>query len=150
MGTTQETDMKNLGKFALALFLALGLPTVASAQYRDLDTALANLARGFGSGDTQAIVAGMADGDKVMLQFPGLVEQSGFYGRDQATYILEGLFSKAKPTGFEQENARKATAEGQYYITGTWTVAGGTRELYITLRNKNDRWAVVSLRSGSK
>src|SRR5262245_3732161 len=122
-------------KFAMAAVVALGMPVIASAQYKDLDTALSNLGRGFGSGDTQAIVAGMTDGDgeKVELQFPGLIQQGGFYGRDQATYVLEQLFAKAKPTGFEQRSARKVSSEGQYHITGEWEVAGGARELYITL-----------------
>lgn len=135
----------------IALSLAF-LPVIASAQYKDLDTAMSNLSRGFGSGDTQAIVAGMTDGDQVQLQFPGLIEQNGFFGRDQATYILEGLFSKARPNGFEQQSARKVSSEGQYHITAMWNVAGGARELYITLRNKGDqRWSIVSVRSaGSK
>src|SRR5881409_2868704 len=92
----------------IAFVLAL-VPLAASAQYKDLDTAMSNLTRGFGSGDPQAIVSGIADGDKVMLQFPGLTDQSGsdFYGRDQAAYLLDGLFNKVHPTGFEQESARK-------------------------------------------
>jgi len=137
-------------------FLLAFVPLVASAQYKDLDVALSNLTRGFGSGDPQAIVSGIADGDKVMLQFPGLTDQSGsdFYGRDQAAYLLDGLFNKVHPTGFEQESARKISSEGQYHITGTWTIQVGgkseTRELYVTLRNKNDRWSIVAIRSAGK
>ena len=134
--------------------LLLFVPLAASAQFKDLDTAMSNLTRGFGSGDAQAIVAGIGEGDKVQLQFPGLVDQSGFYGRDQVAYILDGLFNKVKPAGFEQTNTRKVSAEGQYHITGLWTVQSGgkteARDLYITLRSKNDRWSVVSIRSASK
>src|SRR6267143_4875974 len=139
----------------IAIVLAL-VPLAASAQYKDLDTAMSNLTRGFGSGDPQAIVSGIADGDQVMLQFPGLIQQSGsnVYGRDQAAYLLDGLFSKIHPTGFEQQSARKVSAEGQYYITASWTIqAGGkadTRELYITLKKQGDKWAVTSVRSGGK
>ncbi|HEY8132046.1 MAG TPA: hypothetical protein VII12_09150 [Thermoanaerobaculia bacterium] len=139
----------------IAFLLAL-VPLVAAAQYKDLDVALSNLTRGFGGGDPQAIVSGIADGDKVMLQFPGLIDQSGsdFYGRDQAAYLLDGLFNKVHPTGFEQESARKISSEGQYHITGTWAIQVGgkseTRELYITLRNKNDRWSIVAVRSAGK
>jgi hypothetical protein len=142
--------MRTWTKFALSAVVALGLPVIAAAQYKDLDTALSNLARGFGNGDTQAIVAGMADGDQVQLQFPGLVDQSGFFGRDQATYILEQVFSKAKPTGFDQKHLQKVSAEKQYVIDGTWDTAGGQRMLYITLRQKGDKWAIVSVRSGGK
>ena len=89
-----------------------------------------------------------------MLQFPGLIEQSGFFGRDQAAYLLDGLFSKVHPTAFEQQNAKKMSAEAQYHITGTWTIQNAgkpeTRELYITLRNKDDQWSVVSIRSAGK
>jgi hypothetical protein len=135
----------------LAVVLAF-VPLVASAQFKDLDVALSSLTRGFGSGDPQAVVAGIAPGDKVMLQFPGLIEQNGFFGRDQAAYLLDGLFSKVHPTGFEQQSARKVSAEGQYYITASWTIqAGGkaeTRELYITLKKQGDKWAVTSVRSG--
>jgi hypothetical protein len=137
-------------KLALATVVTLGIPVVASAQYKDLDAAMSSLSRGFGSGDTQAIVAGIADGDQVQLQFPGLIDQSGFFGRDQATYVLEGLFAKAKPTGFEQQNTRKVSAEKQYHITAMWNVAGGPREIYITLKNTNDKWSIVSVRSAGK
>ena len=137
-------------KLALATALALSMPVIASAQYRDLDTALSNLVRGFGDSDTQAIIAGIAEGDQVQLQFPGLITQSGFFGRDQATYILEQLFAKAKPTGFEQKTVEKVSNEAQYLIIGQWNVAGGARTLYITLRNKADKWSIVSLKSIGK
>jgi len=139
----------------IATLLAF-VPLVASAQYKDLDVALSNLSRGFGGGDPQAIVSGISDGDKVNLQFPGLIDQSGstFYGRDQAAYLLDGLFGRVHPTAFEQQSARKESSEGQYHITGTWAIQNAgkpdTRELYITLHNKNDRWSIVSVRSAGK
>src|SRR5882757_4035966 len=136
-------------------FLLLFVPLIASAQFKDLDAAMTNLKHGFTTGDPQAIVAGMATGDQVMLQFPGLVEQSGFFGRDQASYLLDGLFNKVKPTAFEEQNARKKSAEAQYDITGSWTIQNGgkpkTRELYITLHQKpGGQWSVVSIRSAGK
>ncbi len=131
-------------------FLLLFVPLVASAQFKDLDAAMSNLTRGFGSGDVQAIVAGIGDGEQVMLEFPGMVDKRGFFGRDQAVYLLDELFNKAKPTGFEQLKARKVSAEGQYHITARWTVESGDRDLYITLREKNDRWSIASVRSASK
>jgi len=137
----------------IAIVLAL-VPLAASAQYKDLDTAMSNLTRGFGSGDPQAIVSGIADGDQVMLQFPGLIDQSGFFGRDQAAYLLDGLFNKVHPTGFDQQSARKNSAQGQYNITATWSIENGgkaeTRDLYITLRQKNDRWSIASVRAAGK
>jgi hypothetical protein len=142
----------------IAIVLAF-VPLIASAQYKDLDVALSNLTRGFGSGDPQAIVSGIPDGGQVMLSFPGLIQQSGsnaFYGRDQAAYLLDQLFGRVHPSGFEQESARKISSEGQYHITGTWTIQNAgkseTRELYITLQHndKNDRWSIVSARSASK
>jgi hypothetical protein len=137
----------------IAVLVAL-MPLVASAQFSDLDTAVQNLTRGFGSGDPQAVVAGVAPGDKVMLQFPGLIAENGFYGRDQAAYLLDGLFSKVHPTAFEQQSARKFSAEGQYQITAIWTIQVGgkaeSRELYITLKKQGEKWAVTSVRSGGK
>lgn len=130
------------------------VPLAALAQYKDLDTALANVKRGFGSGETQAIVSGIPSGDQVRLQFPGLVPQNGanFYGRDQAAYLLDALFSKVKPRGFEQKSASKVSAENQWHITGTWTIQNGgkaeERDLYITLQNKNDRWSLFAVTSG--
>lgn len=131
------------------------VPLIASAQFRDLDTAMSNLNRGFGGGDVQAIVAGIAEGEKVRLQFPGLVANDGFFGRDQAALLLDGLFNKVQPSGFEPTNvAKKTTAEGQYHITAKWniTVAGKpeTRDLYITLRSAGDRWVVASVQSASR
>lgn len=135
-------------------FVLMFVPLMASAQFRDLDAAMSNLDRGFGSGDVQAIVAGIEGGDQVMLQFPGLMEQSGFFGRDQAAYLLDGVFNKAKPSGFQHVSAKKSSAEGQYHITARWTInAGGTteaRDLYVTLQKKGDRWTVASVRSASK
>jgi hypothetical protein len=137
----------------IALVLAF-VPLVASAQFKDLDSAMTSLSHGFGSGDAQAIVSGIGEGDQVMLQFPGLVTQNGFFGHDQAAYLLDGLFNKVHPNGFEQLSARKKSAEGQYDITASWTITNGgkaeARDLYITLRNKNDRWSIASVRSGSK
>ena len=145
--------MKLWKKTAVALSLML-FPMIASAQFKTLDTAMSNLTRGFGGGDAQAIVAGIGDGDQVMLQFPGLVDQSGFFGRDQAAYLLDGLFSKVKPVSFEQRSARKVSAEGQYHITATWTIQSNgkpeARDLYITLRPKGESWSIVSVRSASK
>ena len=106
-------------KFAALL---LFVPLVASAQFRDLDSAMSNLKRGFSSGDPQAIVAGMASGDKVMLQFPGLIEQSDFFGRDQAAYLLDGLFNKVKPT------AMKYVTEYEK-ANGAGSAAGSAKQL---------------------
>ena len=135
-------------------FMLLFVPLIASAQFRDLDAAMSNLDRGFGSGDVQAVVAGIGESEQVMLQFPGLVEQSGFFGRDQAAYLLDKLFNQAKPSGFEQVGVKRNSAEGQYVITARWTVAPGgqpeVRDLSIILRSRNDRWSVVSVRSGGK
>lgn len=128
-------------------FVLLFVPLAASAQFRDLDTAMANLERGFGSGDVDPIVAGIARDEQVMLQFPGLTEQSGFFGRDQAAYLLDGLFNKVKPSGFERVSARGVRAEGQYHITAKWNISDGPRDLYITLKQTDGRWAVVSVRS---
>jgi hypothetical protein len=146
-----ENNMKLWTRMA---FIVAFVPLVASAQFKDLDTAMSNLERGFGGGDVQAIVAGVSEGEKVMLQFPGLAEQSGFFGRDQAVYLLDGLFNKVRPSGFEQVKARKVSAEGQYHITARWSIESGgkseDRELYITLRNKDDGWSVVSVRAAGK
>ncbi len=135
-------------------FALLFVPLVASAQYKDLDAALSNLSRGFGSGDAQAIVAGIGDGDKVMLEFPGLVEQSGFFGRDQAAYLLDGLFNRVRASSFDQQSAKGQSAQKQYHISGPWAIQVGdkaeSRDLYITLQNKNDRWSVASIRAASK
>ena len=135
-------------------FVLLFVPLVASAQYRDLDVAMANLSRGFGSEDVQAIVAGVADGEQIQLQFPGIVEQSGFFGRDQAALMLDAIFNRVEATGFEEVSTRKQTAENQYHITARWTVKvdgrAQTRDLYITLRQKADRWSIASVRAASR
>ncbi len=139
----------------IAMLLTIALtPLIASAQFKDLDVAMSNLTRGFGSGDSQAIVSGIGDADQVQLQFPGLVSQSGMFGRDQAAYLLDGLFNKAKPVSFDPLNQKKVSSEQQYHISGRWTiqVAGKpeVRDLYIILRSKGDRWAIVSVRSASQ
>ena len=143
-------------KKMIAVFvMLLAFPALAAAQgFKDLDTALAAVSRGFERGETQAVIGGVAEGDQVMLQFPGLVQQSGWMGRDQASYLLDELFGKVQPNGFEQVSARKVSAEGQYHITANWQISRGgqteNRELYITLRNKNDRWSIASIRSAGR
>jgi hypothetical protein len=142
-------------RMMLAAMILTFVPLAAQAQFKDLDTAMSNLNRGFGSGDAQAVVAGIGESDQVRLQFPGLIEQNGnYYGRDQAAYLLDGLFNRVKPSGFDLKRATKKSAEGQYEIAATWTVqvAGKpqARDLYITLRNNKDHWSVASIQSGSK
>lgn len=128
-------------------FAMLFVPLVASAQFRDLDAAMSNLERGFGSGDVDAIVAGIGADSQVQLQFPGLADKDGFFGRDQAAYLLDGLFNRVKPSGFERVSAKGARSEGQYHIKGRWATAAGERDLYITLQQRDGRWTVVSVRS---
>ena len=146
--------MKNLRRMGLTLALLL-VPAVASAQgFRDLDSALGALSRGFERGDANAIVGGIVAGDQVMLQFPDLVQQSGFFGRDQAAYLLQELFDRTSPSGFEQRSARKNSAEGQYDITARWTISpnGRTevRDLYITLRSRGDSWSIATIRTAGR
>jgi hypothetical protein len=138
--------MKSWARYA---FVLLFVPIMASAQFRDLDAAMSNLERGFGGGDVDAIVSGIGSDDQVMLQFPGLTDKEGFFGRDQAAYLLDGLFNKTRPSGFERLSAKGARSEGQYHIKARWTTSQGDRDLYITLQQKDGRWAVASVKSGS-
>ena len=133
----------------LAAMTLMFVPLVAQAQFKDLDVAMSNLTRGFGSGDAQAIVSGIGEGDQVRLQFPGLIEQNGnIYGRDQAAYLLDGLFNKVKPSGFERVSAKGARADKQYHIKARWSTGAGDRDLYITLQQqKDERYTIVSIRS---
>lgn len=135
-------------------FVLLFVPLVASAQFKDLDAALSNLERGFGSGDVQAIIAGIGDGEKVEMQFPGLIEQNGIFGRDQAALLLDELFNKVKPGEFEPTNSRKVSSEDQYYIKGKWSVSVDGKQqqrvLYVTLRKSGDRYSIASIKSAGK
>ncbi|HUF18977.1 MAG TPA: DUF4783 domain-containing protein [Thermoanaerobaculia bacterium] len=133
-----------------AFIILLFVPVVASAQYRDLDSAMSNLARGFERGQTQNIIEGISTGDKINLEFPGLVTESGFFGRDQASYLLDELFNKTKPTGFERRTARGGSSSGAYNIKASWTVSQGERDLYITLKEQDGRWLIVSIRSAGR
>jgi hypothetical protein len=138
---------RSFGVIMSTLFLVLLVPVVASAQFRDLDTAMSNLERGFGRGDVDAIVPGIPEGDQVQLQFPGLADKSGFFGRDQAAYLLDGLFNKVKPSGLERASVRERV-KGQYHITAKWMINSGPINLYITLYNKDNGWSIMSIRSG--
>lgn len=144
-----ETTTMKLWRSA-AFIIMLFVPVVASAQYRDLDSAMSSLARGFEGGDTQHIIEGISNGDKVELEFPGLIDDSGFFGRDQASYLLDELFNRAKPSGFERRSARKQSSAGSYNITAKWIVQQGERDLYITLREQDGRWSIVSIRSSGR
>ena len=128
-------------------FLLLFVPLVASAQFRDLDTAMSNLNKGFGGGDVSSIVSGIGSGEQVNLDFRTLTSQTNtYYGRDQAYLFLQDVFKKAAPSNFEPVSSRKNSAEGLYNITAKWTVNSGTHDLYVTLRaNKNDGWSIASV-----
>lgn len=128
-------------------FVMMFVPLVASAQFRDLDAAMSNLERGFGGGDVNAIVSGIAPDAQVELRFPGLADKDGFFGRDQAAYLLDGLFNDVKPSAFQTIKAKGVRAEGQYQIKGRWTTSKGAHDLYITLQQKDGRWSVVSVKS---
>jgi hypothetical protein len=139
----------------LAAMILTFVPLAAEAQFKDLDVAMSNLTRGFGSGDSQAVVAGIGASDQVRLQFPGLIEQNGnYYGHDQAAYLLDGLFNRVKPSAFDVKRAVKKSVDNEYEIDAVWTVqvAGKpqTRDLYVRLRNNKDHWSVTSIQSGSK
>ena len=128
-------------------FVMLFIPLVAQAQFRDLDAAMSNLERGFGGGDVGAMVCGVRADRERKRELPGLIDKHGFFGRDQAAYLLDGLFNKVKPSGFERVSAKGARSEGQYHIKARWSTGAGDRDLYITLREKDGRWLVVSVRS---
>ena len=137
------------------MLLMAALPLAALAQgFEDLDQAVANLSRGFGSGEARAVVAGLGEGDKVQLQFPGLIEETGFFGRDQASYMLEKLFRNVNPSGYAPTRDRKVSAQNQFQIFADWTISrDGKTEvvpLHLTLQKNGERWLLVSARSVSK
>lgn len=150
-GADLESD-GGMKKILMTLVFVLLTPLAFAESYRDLDTAMSSLARGFERGESAPIVTGV--GDQVMLQFPGLMNEDGFFGRDQASYLLEELFQKVRPGGFEVTSARKVSAQGQYHVTANWTIRVGesseVRELYLTLQNREDRWSIASIRSSGK
>lgn len=136
-------------KVMIVLAILMLAPLALAEGFRDLDAAMSSLARGFERGETEPIVAGV--GEQVMLQFPGLIDEDGFFGRDQASYLLEELFDKVRPSGFEVTSARKVSAQGQYHVTANWTLRRGNetevRELFVTLQSREDRWSIVSIKS---
>jgi len=147
--------MRRTALAILAVTSAILFAPGAGAQgYADLDNALGAISRGFERGDSAAITSGIDASDKIELQFPGLVESSGFFGPDQAGMVLDDLFKRTSPRGFEQTSARKVSAQQQYHITGSWTIRpdGGTetRELYVILQNKGATWSIISIRSAAK
>jgi hypothetical protein len=140
--------MKKAALLSLALILA---PVVAFAGgYGDLDNAMTAIGSALEKGDSGPLVSGI-DGDKIELQFPGLAERSGFFGPDQAALVLNDVFRKASPSGFEQNSARKVSAEKQYHIKGSWKISPGgspeERDVYIILQEKDGRWSIISIRS---
>lgn len=139
-------------KMMIMVVIALLAPVAFAEGYRDLDTAMSSLARGFERGESAPIITGV--GDQVMLQFTGLMDADGFFGRDQASYMLDELFGKFNPSGFEVTSARKVSAQGQYHVTANWTIERGgsaeVRELFVTLQSREDRWSIASIRSSGK
>jgi len=144
--------MLRASAFSLAL---LFVPVIAFAGgFGDLDNAMTAIGSALEKGDSGPLIAGIGDGDKLELQFPGLAERSGFFGPDQAALVLDDVFRKASPSGFEQNSARKVSAEKQYHIKGSWKISpGGTseeREVYVILQEKDGRWSIISIRSAGR
>lgn len=141
---------------AIAVVFALILAPVAAfaGGYGDLDNAMTAIGSALEKGDSGPLVAGIGDGDKIELQFPGLAERSGFFGPDQAALVLDDVFRKASPSGFEQNSARKVSAEKQYHIKGSWRISPGgaseEREVYVILQEKSGRWSIISIRSAGR
>ncbi len=139
--------------FLIALMSLVPIMAMAGG-YGDLDNALNAISRGFEAGDSAAIVAGIDESDKVELQFPGLVDRSGFFGHDQAGLVLDDLFKRMSPEGFEQTSARKVSAQKQYHVNGSWTIRRDgqteTREVYIILQDKGSSWSIISIRTAGK
>jgi hypothetical protein len=144
--------MKTAAAFTVALLL-LSAPAFAGG-YSDLDNALTAINSGLEKGDSSPLVAGIGDGEKIELQFPGLAERSGFFGPDQAAMLLNDVFRKASPSAFEQNSARKVSAEKQYHIKGSWTISPGgspeERDVYVILQEKDGRWSIISIRSAGR
>lgn len=137
---------------AAVIFALCFAPVFAFAGgYGDLDNAMTAIGSALEKGDSGPLVAGIGDGDKIELQFPGLAERSGFFGPDQAALVLDDVFRKASPSGFEQNSARKVSAEKQYHIKGSWKISPGgaseEREVYVILQEKSGRWSIISIRS---
>ncbi|MDT4966703.1 MAG: hypothetical protein QOJ64_1440 [Acidobacteriota bacterium] len=138
------------------LFLVLLLPVVASAQYTR-DDVFYKLSDGFGHGDVAALVEGMPQGMPVHLEFPEL-SLSRNVGRNQnATAVLEQVFKGMRPIIFRarpdwNEQLDKSRADVTCLLRGQWRVTidgkGQLRELYIRLRNDDDEWRILSIRSG--
>jgi hypothetical protein len=137
------------------LFVVLLLPAAASAQYTR-DDVFEKLSDGFGRGYAAPIVEGMPQGMPVRLEFPEL-SLSRNVGRNQnATAVLEQVFKRIRPKifvprpGWDQQ-LEKSKADVTCILRAQWRVEidgkSQLRELYITLRNDDDEWRVISIRS---
>ena len=56
--------------------------------------------------------------------------------------------------GDEAVRELEESSAGQYHITGMWSIENAgkadSRELYITLQQKNNSWSLVAVRSAGK
>lgn len=142
--------MKKL--LTIATLIGIAASPAFADGFRSLDLAAASVTRGFERGESHPLVGGV--GDQVMLEFPGLLADSGFFGRDQASYMLDELFSKTEALGFEVTGMRKVSAQSQYHIEADWTVKVDgqeqTRGIFVTLQSRDDRWFVASIKSSGK
>jgi len=141
--------MKRWIGIALALML---VPMLASADgFKDLDAAMSAISRGFSTGQSRPVVEGVLEGDRVSLHFAGLLDEKGYFGRDQVALLLDELFSRVESTGFRRVSDRKDSAENLWNVQAKWTIKRGEkveqRDLYISLANRDNRWKIVSIES---
>jgi len=137
------------------LFLVILFPVAASAQYSH-DDVFVQLRRGFWYGNVEDIVTGMPLGAPVHLDFPE-ASVKRYVGRNtNATAILEQVFQTLKPRAFMPrpnwaEELEKSKEVVQCILKGRWRVEingkSEMRELYITLRNDDDQWRIMRIRS---
>ena len=138
------------------LFLVLLLPLVASAQYTR-DDVFEKLRDGFGRGNVASIVEGMPQGMPVRLELPELSLNRNVGRTTNAMAVLEQAFKGIRPIIFVprpgwNEQLEQSRTDVTCILRAQWRLEiegkSQLRELYIRLRNDDDEWRILSIRSG--
>ena len=129
-------------------FVMLFVPLVASAQFRDLDAAMSNLERGFGSGDVDAIVSGIGADEQVSCSSRGSIDKRRLLRPRSGRVSARRALQQGQADRLRARQRRGPRAEGQYHIKARWSIGGRrARPLHHAARRSDARWIVVSIRS---
>ena len=123
--------MKNL------LVLMLMVPSFLGTTEANLSA----ITKAIGSGDAQAL--GQYFDDSIEI---GILGNEGFYGKSKAISMVQGFFSKYRPTAFSQVHKGAPPSKDSQYCIGNLTAGGQSFRVYIYMKVSGGKTVIQELK----